>query len=145
MTRIYRALIWIACATLILGAMNAVNAFTGAGQRVAANAGWINVLQVILFLGAVTAISIPAVIGLGLVAAWADKRTGWLVALALVTAATIAWRPLEPMYMISASPDPNSSHAVWLYQSFALSLFVTPLVPVALTLIFAIRELRQPR
>ncbi|HEX8983154.1 MAG TPA: hypothetical protein VF792_10320 [Ktedonobacterales bacterium] len=122
-----------------------MNALTGAGQHVTASVGWVNILQVVLFLDAITSVSIPAVIGLGLVAAWADKHTGWLVTLTVVTLASIAWRPLALILTISTSPDPYTSPTLWLYRSLAISLFVTQLVPVVLALIFALRELRRPR
>jgi len=159
MTRLYRALIWLAVVALVVGLPDALLQVMRLNQQSQAigygpSSGLIGSFPAwMLFFGlpAFGALVFALATGvsvLGMVVAWVNQRRSWLVVMLLVTLASILWPYAYQLWNIvhpSLAPPPTGGATGQSFSNelFYFSVYATSLAPVALALVFALAP-RKP-
>jgi hypothetical protein len=153
MTRLYRALIWLAVVALVVGLPDALLQFMRLNQQSQAigygpSSGLIGSFPAwMLFFGlpAFGALVFALATGvsvLGMVVAWVNQRRSWLVVMLLVTLASILWPYAYQLWNIvhpSLTPPPTGGATGQSSTNdlFYFSVYAASLVPVVLVLVFS--------
>ncbi len=158
MERLYRGLVWLACATLIVGAMasylyaSSVYTSTQAGISFSESGGSSSSIAVFFQLLATQwgnmALSLSnlldgGVIILAATLAWATHRRVWLATLIVVTLLTVVWPSVafvwQAHYLAAQLGGSNvpAIQMIYIYLSQGVQL-----LPVALALVFGLNRRR---
>ncbi len=152
MTRLYRALIWLAVVALVVVLANAaIHTFPlfqssngigyGTAGFVGSLADWLELLGIPAFFEAANTL-VAGVIVLGIVVAWADHRRGWLIVVLLVTIATLLWPQAQQVWLLThpSFPPPDNTVVTPSLSDMltTFSVYAVSLVPILLLLVFAL-------
>lgn len=151
MDKLYKALIWLAGAALMLGlvityiyttmAMNNLPNGYALGQPEGPIAAFFTILgaQKLAIVVGLSGLLGDGAIALAAALAWMEGRRGWLLAL-IGARAVMLFQPIAMMtwdYLLNAASAPINSGAPNL-MTFTFVSFAVPLIPVALALIFGL-------
>ncbi len=159
MQRLYRAIAWIAGVAIVVGLLKATMLWTQAintvsqglsqGSGFSLSDGTFSVFFTLLRSGLlfdlmnVSNLLVGGVMVMTVIVAWADRRSGWLIALLVVTLLALLW-PLGVQLWIATAlpttPPPYPTTLALLAQIGNNSSFAAPLIPLALAVIFALTQ-----
>jgi hypothetical protein len=162
MQKVYRALVWLAGGTLVLGVYFAVVMFTPLAENVVPPQGvtvsgpsvsvFVSVfaqsllLQLLASYSNVFQLLVGGVTVLAIALAWADRRRAWLIALLVVTFLTLLWPDGVAAWFASGFYHPQlplkAPTGPWPITSpeglSNFTILVVPLIPVVMALILAL-------
>jgi hypothetical protein len=153
MTRLYRALIWLAVVALVVGLPDALLQVMRLNQQsqtigygpssglIGSFPAWMLFFGLPAFGALVFALA-TGVSVLGMVVAWVNPRRSWLVVMLLVTLASILWPYAYQLWNIvhpSLTPPPTggATGQSSTNELFYFSVYAASLVPVVLVLVFS--------
>jgi len=157
-TRLYKALAWLAGVAIVVGVVRAIvfltqaiNALSQGGYSFSLSDGLLLVFVAILrselpvTLMSAANLLIGGVLVMTVIVAWADRRYRWLVALSLFSLLALLW-PLGVQIWYTTALAATPLHYPTLLAQFTrfgtVSALTAPLIPLLLAFIFAFTRRR---